>query len=269
NALELLRLDVPSIADPRSEKVVLRCEYDLGGEELYSVKWYKDGMEFFRYMPSYVPYGRDFPVDGVIVDTKRSDSRQVTLLGQSSAPEGKINLAGSYGCEVSSEGPSFLTTYKEANMSVGVLPKRAPVLEGLRPNYQVGEYLAAECTSAPSHPPAKLAFFLNDKEVSKAQIKVLPTLGLEDKIVASSRLGFSIRLERHHFPGGTLSLICRSTLPGISVAKPLETEVTATLAASNQRLAQEPPRSAGPTTWGSFSWTLAGLAFLSVHLIHV
>ncbi|XP_023289584.1 uncharacterized protein LOC105702842, partial [Orussus abietinus] len=150
----------------------------------------------------------------------------------------KINLAGSYGCEVSSEGPSFLTTYKEANMSVGVLPKRAPVLEGLRPNYQVGEYLAAECTSAPSHPPAKLAFFLNDKEVSKAQIKVLPTLGLEDKIVASSRLGFSIRLERHHFPGGTLSLICRSTLPGISVAKPLETEVTATLAASNQRLAQ-------------------------------
>ena len=31
------------------ERAVLQCLYDLEGEELYSVKWYKQGQEFFRY----------------------------------------------------------------------------------------------------------------------------------------------------------------------------------------------------------------------------
>ena len=30
------------------DRAVLQCLYDLEGEELYSVKWYKQGQEFFR-----------------------------------------------------------------------------------------------------------------------------------------------------------------------------------------------------------------------------
>ena len=30
---------------------LLRCSYDLEGSELYSVKWYKNGQEFYRFMP--------------------------------------------------------------------------------------------------------------------------------------------------------------------------------------------------------------------------
>ena len=29
----------------------LLCRFDLEGEELYSIKWYKDGDEFYRYIP--------------------------------------------------------------------------------------------------------------------------------------------------------------------------------------------------------------------------
>lgn len=79
----------------------------------------------------------------------------------------EINLAGIYGCEVSSEAPSFLTVYDEANMSVAVPPKTAPALEGVRPSYEVGEILEAECTSGLSYPPAVLTFILNGKEVSR------------------------------------------------------------------------------------------------------
>ncbi|XP_076644660.1 uncharacterized protein LOC143354449 [Halictus rubicundus] len=244
SAIKLLRLDVPSIADPRWDKVTLRCEYDLGGKELYSVKWYKDGNEFFRFMPSSTPAGRDFPVDGVFVDVNRSDSKQVTLLGQANTRKGKVNLVGSYGCEVSSEAPSFLTSYEVANMSVAIPPKERPSLQGLRPSYEAGETLHAECTAAPSYPAAALAFILNGKEVNKALTKELPIReSSDDSMVSSSRLSLSLRLERHHFPGGTLSLICQSTLPGIKGLKALEATETATLAASNQRLAQEPPRS--------------------------
>ena len=35
----------------RGENTVLRCVYDMEGEQLYSVKWYKDGHEFYRFIP--------------------------------------------------------------------------------------------------------------------------------------------------------------------------------------------------------------------------
>ncbi|XP_026666660.1 uncharacterized protein LOC108632931 isoform X2 [Ceratina calcarata] len=243
-SLQLLKLDVPSIADPRWDRLTLRCEYDLGGEDLYSVKWYKDGAEFFRYMPDSRPPGRDFPVDGVYVDVNKSDSKQVTLLGQANNRRGKVNLTGSYGCEVSSEGPSFLTIYGEANMSVAILPKQRPTIRGLRPSYEAGQTFQAECNSAASYPPAQLIFILNGKEVNKMLTKELPSVpSSEDSILSSTRQRLTLRLERHHFPGGTLTLTCQSILPGIVGAKPLERTETATMAASNQRLAQEPPRS--------------------------
>lgn len=83
---------------------------------------------------------------------------------------GKVNLAGSYGCEVSSEGPSFLTIYDEANMSVAIPPKDRPSLRGLRPSYEAGGTLQAECSSAASYPPAQLVFILNGKEVRVGRV---------------------------------------------------------------------------------------------------
>lgn len=240
--LEIRKLEVPSIADPRWERVLLKCEYDLGGKELYSVTWNKDGQEIFRYMPGSATPKRPQNISGLYIDLNRSDHKQVTLLGPNTR-KGKVDLAGSYGCEVSSESPSFETDYREANMSVAVPPKSAPVLEGVRPSYEVGEILQAECTSGLSYPPAVLTFILNNKEVNRALTKDLRGVGNIDGLVSTTRLGLTMRLERHHFSGGSLTLICQSTLPGISNDQPLKTIEIATLAASNQRLAQEPPKS--------------------------
>ncbi|XP_032666557.1 uncharacterized protein LOC116842025 isoform X2 [Odontomachus brunneus] len=266
-ALQLLKLEVPSIVDPRWEKVSLKCVYDLHGDELYSVKWYKDGDEFFRFMPGSTPTGRDYTVKGVFVDVSQSDNKQVTLLGQAHADRrGEVDLAGTYGCEVSSEAPSFLTAYDEANMSVAVPPKTAPALEGVRPSYEVGEILEAECTSGLSYPPAVLTFILNGKEVNRALTKTLPMSGtIDGSVVSTTRLGLTLRLERAHFPGGALSLTCQSALPGIANVQVLKTIEIATLAASNQRLAQEPPKSG---SWPSVS-TCPGLICWTTLVIHV
>lgn len=242
DGLQIQRLDVPNIADPRWERVSLRCEYDLSGKELYSVTWYKDGVEFFKFMPGSPAIRRDYHIDGVYVDLSGSDQEQVTLLGPNTR-KGKVNLAGSYGCEVSSEGPNFQTDYRVANMSVAVPPKGPPVLDGVRPSYEAGEILEAECTSGLSYPPAVLTFILNGKEVNRALTKDLRGGYIDGTVISSTRLGLTVRLERHHFPGGSLSLICQSTLPGIANSMAQETSRIATLAASNQRLAQEPPKS--------------------------
>lgn len=50
------------------EAAVLSCEFELGDNKLYSVKWYKDEFEFFRFMPDNSPPIQMFPLNGVNLD---------------------------------------------------------------------------------------------------------------------------------------------------------------------------------------------------------
>ena len=43
-------VEVPDHA-PVSSVATLRCNYHLGKDKLYSVKWYKDSSEFYRFVP--------------------------------------------------------------------------------------------------------------------------------------------------------------------------------------------------------------------------
>ncbi|GFW39657.1 uncharacterized protein TNCV_3188281 [Trichonephila clavipes] len=52
----------------KGQPVWLDCGYDLEGNELYSVKWYKDNVEFYRYLPSDNPSAQMYKLDGVHLD---------------------------------------------------------------------------------------------------------------------------------------------------------------------------------------------------------
>lgn len=60
--------------------VQLKCNYDLDGDSLYSIKWYKDRREFYRFHPDEKPSATTFPVNGVNVyvtfDLKSSWSKK-------------------------------------------------------------------------------------------------------------------------------------------------------------------------------------------------
>jgi len=58
---------VPAAVSP-GDTVTLQCSYDLEGDELYTVKWYKGRQEFFRFVPKELPHTRVFPLPGVNVD---------------------------------------------------------------------------------------------------------------------------------------------------------------------------------------------------------
>ena len=47
NSIRLDSVGVPKYAI-QGKKAVLECPYELDGQNLYSVKWYKNGREFFR-----------------------------------------------------------------------------------------------------------------------------------------------------------------------------------------------------------------------------
>jgi hypothetical protein len=52
----------------RGDNAELQCQFDTEAAKLYSVKWYKDEFEFYRYMPDSQPASQVFPVAGVSID---------------------------------------------------------------------------------------------------------------------------------------------------------------------------------------------------------
>lgn len=52
----------------RGDNAVLQCRFDLEGDSLYSVKWYKGRREFFRYTPKENPPVRTFNAPGVQIN---------------------------------------------------------------------------------------------------------------------------------------------------------------------------------------------------------
>lgn len=67
SGLKLTALHVPGSVQS-GESVKLQCEYDLDSETLYSVKWYKNNIEFFRYLPSDSMPGQVYDLPGMFVD---------------------------------------------------------------------------------------------------------------------------------------------------------------------------------------------------------
>ena len=55
----------------KGEDVVLECLYDLQGDSLYSVKWYRNGQEFYRHIPTDKPNTVVFRKPGLIVDVSK------------------------------------------------------------------------------------------------------------------------------------------------------------------------------------------------------
>lgn len=65
----MLELVVPEHV-VRGQNIRLECNFNLDGETLYSVKWYKDGNEFYRYVPQDQPPVLVFPLPGVTANVR-------------------------------------------------------------------------------------------------------------------------------------------------------------------------------------------------------
>lgn len=65
-----VQIRVP-VSVKRGDNVNLFCQFDLEGDSLYSVKWYKGKREFFRFTPNETPSLKVFPVAGIIVEVSK------------------------------------------------------------------------------------------------------------------------------------------------------------------------------------------------------
>lgn len=66
--VELIRVDIPE-QEEINRDVSLKCLFELHLPALlYSVKWYKDGSEFYRYLPGETPPAQAFSLPGISVN---------------------------------------------------------------------------------------------------------------------------------------------------------------------------------------------------------
>ncbi|KAI5750439.1 hypothetical protein M8J76_015578 [Diaphorina citri] len=96
----------------RGQDVTLYCNYDLEKQPLYSVKWYRGKLEFYRFSPGESPATKIFYYPGINVDLSRSNASQVVLQNVD------FNMSGNLSCEVTTDFPSFSTKLSIRRMMV-------------------------------------------------------------------------------------------------------------------------------------------------------
>ncbi|XP_032788040.1 uncharacterized protein LOC116925436 [Daphnia magna] len=205
DGLKLLQVQVPTEVE-RGRSAVLGCRFEMEGDTLYSVKWYKGGKEFFRVVPKDNPPAQTFNVEGVQVNLAASDQNQVVLENLNLKSEGR------YKCEVSAESPNFQTVYDVAEMSVVVPPRDSPVITSPKTVYRIGEEFMANCSSFPSRPPATITWTIADKPVTKEELTQYPSTLIDGGLEASV-VGLHLKLRDAHFDRkGKMKLTCTASV---------------------------------------------------------
>ncbi|XP_034180796.1 uncharacterized protein LOC117604614 isoform X2 [Osmia lignaria lignaria] len=227
--LELLRINVPPYS-LRGKSALLECRYDLQEDKLYSISWYKDHEEFYRYVPRGEPPQHSYRVEGVKVDHGRSDHQQVLLQNVS------LHSSGQYRCEVSAEAPSFHSVSAEASMEVVVLPQEGPTITGEEKVYASGDVLSLNCTSGKSRPAANLKWFINGAQnwrrtrsvACSFQVKPDTKMVFDHHGLYSVISSLRLDLEPNHITGDKINVRCEATveLDSNSDAPLIETRTT-------------------------------------------
>ncbi|XP_073993481.1 cell adhesion molecule 2-like [Rhodnius prolixus] len=195
--LKSVWLKAPVAVTP-GQSATLQCNYDLEGEELYTVKWYKGREEFFRYVPKEHPHTRIFPLPGVNVDLNASGPDRVVLR------DVQMNLAGRYSCEVSADAPNFHTTVVSVSMQVVHMLQDDPTIILEKNRYSVGDVLRGNCTTPPSDPAANITWFINGNEIPASYISRRHTK--ENKFITEAGLEYEVNT----FSSGKMEVICRA-----------------------------------------------------------
>lgn len=227
DSILLLDLKIPPFVK-EGESVKLECVYDLEYDGLYSLKWYKDDIEFYTYIPRMRDgmKQRFFDVPGVQIDREHSNDHEIVLHNVS-----VVATEGIYKCQVSGEGPLFATEVHSKKLRVAVIPKGRPQIEDMvAPKgggflYKPGDWLSLNCTSQPSRPPTRLTWFVNGREAPDVMIrKFNPSPTIEDmqQIAAidktelkASTLGLQFWVTPDHFDLGKLKVKCRGQIPAV------------------------------------------------------
>ncbi|XP_054724075.1 uncharacterized protein LOC129234184 [Uloborus diversus] len=225
--LRISRFDVPTTLVP-GDSAYLTCLYDLAGEKLYSVKWFKDDHEFYRFFPSLSPQFMAFKAPGLQVDLSRSGRSTVYLRNVT------LDTEGRYTCQVSADEPFFGCVQVHKDITVYVPPQSGiPEIEGSFTEY--GDNFTVRCNSAKSKPAANLSWYLNDLQTLPEGISSIHEVTLHPDRLESSSARLNIPLALDSLPEGVMRLACEASISNVV------TSISKELLVSREHNDQPPP----------------------------
>ncbi|XP_069159657.1 uncharacterized protein [Procambarus clarkii] len=195
-------LQVPPVA-LQADEVRLRCDYeDEGGSSLYTLKWYKDGREFYRHQPGISPDHLcldEFPhhVEGVSVDCWVSSEREVVLR------EVTTSSSGEYQCEVIGEHPSFRKEVRKARLTVFTEALKEPRIRGAKESYTRKDMVSLNCSSSNTQYVPVLSWSLNGRPVLKRYLR---------SYAEGRTVGLYLQASGDLFQHGVINVACISSL---------------------------------------------------------
>ncbi|XP_018370295.1 PREDICTED: uncharacterized protein LOC108765903 isoform X2 [Trachymyrmex cornetzi] len=206
--LSNVSIDIP-LAVAAGTTVNMSCKYDLQSDTLYTVKWYKQSAEFFRYVPKEMPPIGVFGELGARVVTNRSDAHRVVV------KDVQPNHTGKYRCEVSGDSPSFNTVMVSGYMHVASLPDGDPQLRVEKMQYAVGDTVRGNCTVPSGNPPANVTWTVNGISVNSSFIMNI-TQKVNDSQQHSQQhitiAGLDFETMQDSYSNGKLKIVCHANV---------------------------------------------------------
>ncbi|XP_049304592.1 uncharacterized protein LOC105232449 isoform X1 [Bactrocera dorsalis] len=218
-SLRDVRVKIPHAAR-RGEKVTLKCLYDLEGDSLYSVKWYKGRREFYSFTPKETPAIKVYQITGVRVERSASNESQLVLDSVT------VSTTGKYSCEVSADAPSFHTEISAGELEVVEVPGKDPAISGIKSRYRVGDIVRGNCTSRHSKPAANLTWTINGRETNPSHIRHHKPMR-EARELETAVSGIHFVITPQHFSAGKLKIRCTAHIHDVywkSTEKSIEEE---------------------------------------------
>eukprot|EP00093_Oithona_nana_P014108 14108.XXX_159006_152440_1 [CDS] Oithona nana genome sequencing. len=218
------------------QTVHLYCLFELrNGTDLYTLKWFKDGAEFYRSVPrASVRRNRRliFPMPGVKVDFENS---KIISGGehQMALQEVELSTSGHFVCQITMDSPPFEFVEAGGVLTVISLPERFPVISGNKGHhYGPGDRVTLNCTCYDTFPAANIRWFINGREVDDSYlIQYVPELSRRSPGLVSATLGLDFTIDESHYAPRTklasdgsslvqssqkeLWALCEATMPPI------------------------------------------------------
>ncbi|KAF2348327.1 CD80-like immunoglobulin C2-set [Trinorchestia longiramus] len=190
-------------------KVDLECDYKLHPKaSLYSLKWYKEGAQFYQYIPKSPRKHAAYSVPGLRREqvVGGGDGRLVRLRRVT------VAATGLYRCELVAEGPPFHTTQRQGNLTVAVVPTTPPTVTRTRDPHQMDDIITLNCTAPKSKPALHLEWRVNGRLVTNSSmIQHSEHVNPAGLYVVSSRL--QLQVTRQQFERGDMTIQCSASLP--------------------------------------------------------